>query len=135
MSTSTADSAYQTLRVRMKEKLVARRKNSTACPWVIRSGGRWAQRLADGKSGDAPAPAVHQGDQRAAARERGEHGGGDAQDQHDREAAYRPRADHIERQTRDQRRDIRVEDCRECLVEARAHRRLRGNAVAQLLAD
>src|SRR5206468_1952587 len=67
-------------------------------------------RVADRNALELPARAVAEVDHAAAHHDRGENRGEDAQAVHHGEAAHRPRAEDEERQARDQRGDVGVED-------------------------
>src|SRR3954467_8252403 len=66
--------------------------------------------VADGEALHAPAMAVNQVDDGARHGHGREHGREDAQAVHHREAAHRALAEDEERESRDQRRNVRVED-------------------------
>src|SRR5215472_15416442 len=91
--------------------------------------------LSDRQSLEAPAPAPDERNNRAAADHRGEQRGGDAERQRDGEALDRPGAEQKQHHARDQRRDVRVEDRGERLLETRLDGGLRRIADPQLLAD
>src|SRR5580658_2495373 len=120
---NSADSAYHQRRVAMNGKLVWWLKNSTAGPWSDRQPRELA-----------PA-AVHECQQRAAAHQRGEHRGRDAERQHHGKTADRAGAEHPQHHPGDERRDVGIGNGRESLLEAGADGGLWRDALAQLLAD
>src|SRR5258706_1500650 len=91
-------------------------------------------RVADRNALELPARAVGEVDHAPAHDDGGENRGEYAQAVHYCEAAHRPRAEDKQRQPRDQRGDVGVEDGAEGALVARVDRRLRRGAAAQLLA-
>src|SRR5258706_7484315 len=110
------------------------RMNGMSLRILKNSIGLFPGSVADRHALEFSARTVGEVDHAAAHHDRREYGREDPQAVHHGEAAHRPRAEDEERQPRDQRGDVGVEDGSEGALVARVDRRLRGGAATQLLA-